>query len=130
MDQIDQPLLQERSQHEPGDPGYSENEDEEEEYLSWGQSPPRRSQGRSLVSRVMSSLKQTEPIKPPPGTDPLQQRVGDTTYLYLLTAFVSLGAFLFGYDQGVMGVIVADKRWIDLMQPANSCAYLLSCYLV
>jgi hypothetical protein len=74
----------------------------------------------------MLSLKQTKPIRPPSGTDPLQPRPGNTTYLYALTAFVSLGAFLFGYDQGVMGVIVADKRWIDLMQPKNSCAYLLA----
>lgn len=69
----------------------------------------------------MFSLKQTKLIRPSPGIDPLQPRAGNTTYLYALTAFVSLGAFLFGYDQGVMGVIVADQRWIDLMQPANSC---------
>jgi hypothetical protein len=42
------------------------------------------------------------------------------SYVYLVTAFVSLGALLFGYDQGVMGIIVADERWIDLMKPANS----------
>ncbi|KAJ5121742.1 Sugar transporter [Penicillium atrosanguineum] len=68
----------------------------------------------------MFSFKQTKLIRPPPGIDPLETRVASTTYLYGLTAFVSLGAFLFGYDQGVMGVIVADKRWLDLMQPANS----------
>lgn len=67
------------------------------------------------------ALKQTTPIRPPPGVDPSQHRPSNTRYLYTLTAFVSLGAFLFGYDQGVMGVIVADRRWIDLMQPKNSC---------
>ncbi|KAJ5278710.1 Sugar transporter [Penicillium angulare] len=68
----------------------------------------------------MFSIKPTKLIRPPPGTDPLQVRVGNPKYLYTLTAFVSLGAFLFGYDQGVMGVIVADQRWIDLMHPKNS----------
>ncbi|OGE55226.1 hypothetical protein PENARI_c004G03686 [Penicillium arizonense] len=68
----------------------------------------------------MEFLKQTKLIQPPPGTDPLQVRPGNTTYLYAVTVFVSLGAFLFGYDQGVMGVIVADQRWIDLMHPKNS----------
>jgi len=65
----------------------------------------------------MISIKQTKLIRPPPGTNPLESRDGNPTYLYA----VSLGAFLFGYDQGVMGVIVADQRWIDLMQPKNSC---------
>lgn len=67
------------------------------------------------------NLKQTKLIRPPPGIDLSQPRPGSTYYLYAVTVFVSLGAFLFGYDQGVMGVIVADKRWVDLMQPANSC---------
>lgn len=71
----------------------------------------------------MVSLKQTKLITPPPGVDPLQPRPGSTSYLYAVTVFVSLGAFLFGYDQGVMGVIVADKRWLDLMHPKNSCVY-------
>ena len=69
----------------------------------------------------MFSLKQTKLIRPPAGTDPLTVRPGSTIYLYAVTVFVSLGAFLFGYDQGVMGVIVADQRWIDLMHPKNSC---------
>lgn len=51
----------------------------------------------------------------PRGTDPW--------FVYKLAAFVSLGALLFGYDQGVMGMIVADQRWKDLMQPANSCMF-------
>lgn len=70
---------------------------------------------------IMFSLKQTKLIRPPLGTDPLQRREGSATYLYAVTTFVSLGAFLFGYDQGVMGVIVADERWKDLMHPKNSC---------
>lgn len=49
-----------------------------------------------------------------------EPRQGSKTLLYTLAAFTSLGALLFGYDQGVMGVIVADDRWIDLMQPKNS----------
>lgn len=69
----------------------------------------------------MDALKQTKLIRPPSGIGPLQSRSGDTRLLYTVTAFVSLGAFLFGYDQGVMGVIVADERWIDLMHPKNSC---------
>jgi hypothetical protein len=72
---------------------------------------------------IMFSLKQTKLVQPPAGIDPLQRREGSTTYLYAVTVFVSLGAFLFGYDQGVMGVIVADQRWIDLMHPKNSCEY-------
>ncbi|KAJ5697140.1 Sugar transporter [Penicillium malachiteum] len=68
----------------------------------------------------MLSLKQTKLIRPPARVDPSQCREGNPNYLYGVTAFVSLGAFLFGYDQGVMGVIVADQRWIDLMHPQNS----------
>lgn len=74
----------------------------------------------------MFSLKQTKLIRPPPGIDPLEVRPGSIFYLYAVTVFVSLGAFLFGYDQGVMGVIVADQRWIDLMHPKNSCEYLVN----
>lgn len=73
------------------------------------------------VSGTMLSLKPTKLIRPPTGTDPAHRREGNPKYLYTVTAFVSLGAFLFGYDQGVMGVIVADQRWIDLMHPRNSC---------
>ncbi|KAI0018039.1 putative sugar transporter [Xylariomycetidae sp. FL0641] len=66
----------------------------------------------------MFTIKQTAPIRRPPGdTEP---RAANLRYVYQLTAFVSLGALLFGYDQGVMGVIVADARWTALMQPANS----------
>ncbi|KAL2868795.1 sugar porter family MFS transporter [Aspergillus lucknowensis] len=63
----------------------------------------------------MWSLKQTKLILPSP-----RPQEPDPWYVYKLAAFVSLGALLFGYDQGVMGMIVADERWKDLMQPANS----------
>ena len=69
----------------------------------------------------MLSLKPTKPIRPPLYTNLSVQRSGNVRYIYTITAFVSIGALLFGYDQGVMGVIVADQRWIDLMQPKNSC---------
>ncbi|CAG7917936.1 unnamed protein product [Penicillium olsonii] len=73
-----------------------------------------------LIHAIMDALKQTKLIRPPAGLGPLDSRPGNTRLLYTVTAFVSLGAFLFGYDQGVMGVIVADARWIDLMHPKNS----------
>ncbi|KAI1407890.1 putative sugar transporter [Hypoxylon sp. FL1857] len=66
----------------------------------------------------MISIKQTRPIRRR-ATD-TGKRPANLRYVYLLTAFVSIGALLFGYDQGVMGVIVADARWISLMKPANS----------
>ncbi|KAG0647883.1 Quinate transporter [Hyphodiscus hymeniophilus] len=65
-------------------------------------------------------LKNTQIIRPPPGVGPETVRPPSVTRVYMTTAFVSLGAFLFGYDQGVMGVIVADERWIALMEPSNS----------
>ncbi|GES64132.1 sugar transporter [Aspergillus terreus] len=66
------------------------------------------------------SLKQTKPIRPPTATGGPAPRQTDPWYVYKLAAFVSLGALLFGYDQGVMGMIVADQRWKDLMKPQNS----------
>lgn len=42
-------------------------------------------------------------------------------YVYSLTAFVCFGAFLFGWNQGVMSMIIADDRWLDLMQSPNEC---------
>lgn len=51
----------------------------------------------------MITIKQTRPIRPPQGLDAGQRREPNERYVYLLTAFVSLGALLFGYDQGVMG---------------------------
>lgn len=73
-------------------------------------------------------------VRPPQGTDPPAHRKRDPRYVYKLAAFVSLGALLFGYDQGVMGVIVADQRFKDLMRPKNSCMLGVgqaksSCYL-
>ncbi|KAE8149168.1 general substrate transporter [Aspergillus avenaceus] len=57
----------------------------------------------------MISLQQTRLIRPPPGINPTGPRKSDPWFVYKLAAFVSLGALLFGYDQGVMG-----------MQPKNS----------
>ena len=71
----------------------------------------------------MWSLRQTKLIRPPAGIDPSAPRERDPWYVYKLAAFVSLGALLFGYDQGVMGVIVADQRFKDLMHPKNSCMF-------
>ncbi|KAF2728680.1 permease of the major facilitator superfamily [Polyplosphaeria fusca] len=65
------------------------------------------------------SMKQTKLIQRPEHLA-TQVRPPNLGLVYGVTAFVSIGALLFGYDQGVMGVIVADKRWIDLMHPANS----------
>lgn len=70
---------------------------------------------------MIMGLKPTAHIRPPAGIDPSSPRPQNLSYVYKVTAFVSLGALLFGYDQGVMGVIVADQRWIDLMRPKNSC---------
>ena len=67
----------------------------------------------------MYNIKPTSPIRPPAGHDRANPRPPNMRYVYGLTAFVSIGALLFGYDQGIMGVIVADDRWIDRMQPAN-----------
>ncbi|KAK9320277.1 general substrate transporter [Lipomyces orientalis] len=66
------------------------------------------------------SLKSTKRVLPPADVNPDTVRVGSKWLLYGLSAFTSIGALLFGYDQGVMGVIVADRRWLELMQPANS----------
>ncbi|KIW93779.1 uncharacterized protein Z519_05094 [Cladophialophora bantiana CBS 173.52] len=68
----------------------------------------------------MFSIKQTGVIERPLDYDTANPRPANLPYVYLVTAFVSLGALLFGYDQGVMGIIVADERWIRLMKPANS----------
>ncbi|RYP41268.1 hypothetical protein DL767_001122 [Monosporascus sp. MG133] len=66
----------------------------------------------------MFIIKQTRQIRRKHGRE--DARPPNLQSVYLLIAFVSIGALLFGYDQGVMGVIVADSRWIDLMKPANS----------
>ncbi|KAI1170398.1 general substrate transporter [Nemania sp. FL0916] len=59
-----------------------------------------------------------------------QSRPPNMTYVYGLTCFVSLGGFLFGWDQGVMAMIIADDRWLRLMQPANdwSVGFVVSIY--
>ncbi|KAK5625804.1 hypothetical protein RRF57_001520 [Xylaria bambusicola] len=89
-------------------------------------------------------IKQTAIIRPPPSATPDYSAVstsdedGDASlprpsrpsnmkYVYGLTCFVSLGAFLFGWDQGVMAMIIADERWLELMQPANDCELLFLC---
>ncbi|KAI0964970.1 general substrate transporter [Xylaria arbuscula] len=80
-------------------------------------------------------IKQTAPIRPPPldmrGYSTVSTRECDEdeslprsrppnmTYVYGLTCFVSLGGFLFGWNQSIMAMIIADARWLELMQPAN-----------
>lgn len=64
---------------------------------------------------LITYLKQTKLIRPPRGLEPGASRPPSPGYVYSLTAFVSLGAFLFGWNQGVMGMIVADERWAALM---------------
>lgn len=78
-------------------------------------------------------LRNNKLIRPPPGVESDTPRPPNLMRVYMVTAFVSLGALLFGYDQGVMGVIVADERWIGLMKPANSCMCTfrhILCYVV
>lgn len=82
---------------------------------------------------MLRSIKQTTPIRPPshPTTAPGdRKRPANLRYVYTLTAFVSLGAFLFGWDQGVMAMIIADARWLALMQPASdwSVGFVVSVY--
>ena len=72
-----------------------------------------------IIAR-MSFLKQTTLFRAPEQHHTATSRPPNLKYVYQLTAFTSLGALLFGYDQGIMGVIVADDRWISLMQPANA----------
>ncbi|KAK9427390.1 general substrate transporter [Lipomyces doorenjongii] len=69
---------------------------------------------------MMLSFKSTKRVLPPGNSSPTDVRNGSSRLLYGLSAFISIGALLFGYDQGVMGVIVADSRWLHLMQPKNS----------
>ncbi|KAI1744895.1 general substrate transporter [Xylaria scruposa] len=96
-------------------------------------------------------IKQTTAIRPPPSVRstysavPAGEECGDgyrqaglvpqsrppnMAYVYGLTCFVSLGGFLFGWDQGVMAMIIADERWLRLMQPANdwSVGFVISIY--
>ncbi|KAI1343399.1 putative sugar transporter [Xylariaceae sp. FL0016] len=75
-------------------------------------------------------VKQTTPIRRPQTEPAGGERPPNLRYVYGLTAFVSLGAFLFGWDQGVMAMIIADERWLRLMQPANdwSVGFVVSIY--
>lgn len=79
---------------------------------------------------VLHRLKQTKPIRPPRGVDPGLVRPPDLRYVYSLTAFVSLGGFLFGWNQGVMGMIITDERWLTLMHPSSdwSIGFVISVY--
>lgn len=83
---------------------------------------------------LLARLKQTKPIRPPKDHEAGVVRPPNLRYVYSLTAFVSLGGFLFGWNQGAMGMIIADDRWIALMQPSSDWAvgfvvsvYNLSC---
>ncbi|ORY69011.1 permease of the major facilitator superfamily [Pseudomassariella vexata] len=79
---------------------------------------------------VINLIKQTAPIEPPIDSQPGHKRPPNLRYVYKLTTFVSLGGFLFGWDQGVMAMIIADERWLRLMQPANdwSVGFVVSIY--
>lgn len=84
--------------------------------------------------RLLRSLKQTKLIRPPRDSRSSTKRPPSPGYVYSLTAFVSLGGFLFGWNQGVMGMIVADERWNALMGHPSDWAvglvvsiYNLSC---
>lgn len=65
----------------------------------------------------MFTIKQTTPILPPSGIEPGQRREPNERYVYFLTAFVSLGALLFGFDQGVMSKL--DNATVALGSSAN-----------
>lgn len=85
---------------------------------------------------VLPVLKQTQPIRPPRQLPPGHVRPANLRYVYRLTAFVSLGGFLFGWNQGVLGIIIADARWLAYMQHPSAWAlgfvvavYNLACAL-
>lgn len=79
---------------------------------------------------VLTVLKQTKPVRLPKDVDPGLVRPANLRYVYALTAFVSLGGFLFGWNQGVMGMIIADERWIALMHHPSDWAvgFVVSVY--
>lgn len=79
---------------------------------------------------IFHRFKQTKAIRPPVDVDPSSVRPPDLSYVYSLTAFVSLGGFLFGWNQGVMGMIIADARWLSLMRPSSdwSLGFVVSVY--
>lgn len=74
----------------------------------------------------MFTIKQTNPILPPRGLDPTQIREPNQRYVYLLTAFVSLGALLFGYDQGVMGKSMINRS--ITLAPSTISLTVARCY--
>lgn len=83
---------------------------------------------------VLAVLKQTKPVRVPPDVDPDLVRPANLRHVYALTAFVSLGGFLFGWNQGVLGIIIADDRWLATMRHPSDWAlgfvvsvYNLSC---
>ncbi|KAI1859670.1 uncharacterized protein JN550_011865 [Neoarthrinium moseri] len=78
----------------------------------------------------MGILKQKKVVRPPKGLIPGQRRPANIRYVYSLTSFVCLGSFLFGWNQGVMSMIIADARWLDLMKPANdwTIGFVVSIY--
>jgi len=78
----------------------------------------------SLLTAEYSAVPTSEDDEHPPNdveASVSMSRPPNMAYVYSLTSFISLGGFLFGWDQGVMAMIIADKRWLDLMQPANDC---------
>lgn len=85
---------------------------------------------------VLTLLKQSKPIRPPKDLEPGLVRPANLRHVYTLTCFISLGGFLFGWNQGVMGMIIADERWLARMQHPSDWAvgfvvsvYNLSCAL-
>ncbi|KAK6954230.1 hypothetical protein Daesc_004196 [Daldinia eschscholtzii] len=79
---------------------------------------------------MIQLVKQITPIRPAGNAVPGRKRLANLRYVYTLTAFVSLGGFLFGWDQGVMAMIIADERWLKLMKPASdwSVGFVVSIY--
>lgn len=74
--------------------------------------PPPRSPSRaeSIIASIMSL-----------GTVPRGHGLTGKTLLYFTTVFVSLGVFLFGYDQGVMSGIITSPYFLDYFdQPSRA----------
>ncbi|KAH8886219.1 permease of the major facilitator superfamily [Thozetella sp. PMI_491] len=68
---------------------------------------------------MKSLIKQTQPIRPPKSHRAGHKRPPNARYVYSLIAFVCLGSFLFGWNQG-----------LSLMKPANdwSIGFVISIY--
>lgn len=70
--------------------------------------PP--SKGDKIIAFIMSL-----------GTHPFSQGLTGKSLLYFTTIFVSLGVFLFGYDQGVMSGIITSPYFLDYFnQPSRA----------